>query len=1120
MIKVINVVNECQGVNVDEVTEIISAGDLSTHTIQIEESISHNTAEYPVGNSNYYVATFVTPTTTTFKFNAYYLMSSFRVGQEIEIVKTHFGSGSGTYTRTIVAVDYNEFTIKVLTTGATFNPLYGNLGYSPTQDNIHIYCELGHTNFLLNVGLNDRQYPYLSNKIASLTKGTFQTYTDENRKSLIDDTITRLHCPVNLQSIAETDVENLELVSVKSGIGKVTATIERLTDVNDYTRLWEITLNVVNCIQLLDEGILGDTQQVFDNTLILYTDYEFHTGDVNPYPNIAIENPFVLQHDLRPIAFTNDPFGNPSTSQILPISPSFNNGVYYNAESETFIVTFGSFGGIYEDIYIGASYIPQRDSYFKNKDVYQTELSMIIQSDLAVTATTYASELNPDGAGYELEIISLTNPTATTYEIEFKIIPNEAFKTFFEDENNNKNFVVWGKFGHTCHVVYLGEALRKPKALIPFNDVAGTETGYVTMRLDDVAETYPIDASYDTTSLTPLSYPLFNTEDHFDVIYKLLVPKYKRYSNIKTELIFGLYTDIAESYIVLEENLIDVSNNILDFNDGSTLFNNSILNAYNLQTNVFNKTVVTSKAVGVLPTETHQPLSISTPFQFNWRYWLTQPQVYDFLIAQGLTTKNYISYVRNLNTNADINISYKFFIRTTVENEDDIYYHYTLVQDLFNYNQQFETTDTPAEDEEWQGSGIVKYYLSNGTEVPNLIIGEEIRVEVIVTTGIDATTDAWANLTIEKKESNIRWTISTNYNNIANVDSPLEPETGQTRLRRQLTGANEIKYSCIVDCAKLEDFANYKITLKHWNKYDGIKEQTRFKFDTVCQLQPFVVEDNNFNLDLDCNYDIQEVYGFLDDANNYEKNDTTLLLGYKITSTTVVTFKVIGYNGAEITISGSLIGTHTSDANAKFSYIDWNTILDEYGAGCYDAYIVLTDGESVKEILYGKYRLRPWDSELIVGTVKFRTYINSIITTNKVSEDKNYSYKMNFTNSKVLFDDYRVNGFFGNRKPKTDIRNIIDSQSGVLASFKENRNEYFFTSDPVYFVQSDYLLDFIFLNGLSYYIWDYNKFNHKLFSYKRITLNEVQDTEDFQFSNKVVVKATFVDYVQDNKMSY
>ncbi len=1113
MIKVTNVLNEFDGNNMDHITEIISVGDLSTHTLTIEESISHNTSEFQQGEGvNYVTISGISVTQSKIKFNAYYLMNSFKAGQSINIVLT-VGGNNTTITRTISSVDYQNFALIVPAIGSAFNQLYGNIGVGVNRQ-MHIYTTSMHNNLTLNVALNNRQYPYLNNKIASLNLGDI-SFTSQNRKSLIDESVTRLHLPVNLNTMSVGDVENMSLVSFGSGIGKVEATIERLTDVNSYTRKWEIVINLTNCAYLLDEGLEGDTQIYFDNSLIIYTDMEWYvTNFINPYPTLGIETPFVLQHDLTNIRFLDDPFGNPTYSQIYPVAPSYNIGIYYNEESDIFEADFANFLS-YQDLYIGASYVPSLDSYYKNKNEYQVNLSMLLTSSLA-SVGTYSSELNPDGAGYDLEIISLTNPYVSTLEIKFKIIPNTEFNTLLSQESFNKNFIVWAKFGHTCHTIYRGEALRKPKALIPFNDLKITPTNWCTIAGDKITDVLQVDDSYDTTALTPLSYPLFNTEDHLYLRYNLEVPLFNRYYNVKTELIFGLFTDILNTYVVLD-NFQITSEFPYNTLNGKTNFDASVTNPYNIESSSFKNGLTTSSKGLSTPSTGNQLLTIFSMFQINWRYWLTQTGLYDFLIAEGLTTKDFISYIKDP-LNARINNFYFFFVRTSFEDDDNIYYHFTQIWDILNYDEQF-TSSPPLLDDEWQGSGVIKYYAENGLEVPNLIINELMKVEVIVTTGQDATTDSWGNITIEQFEQNQRWMMSSNYNRENNTNNPILPIVGQTKLKKEITDTNEITYSCLIDCNLLADNQDFKITLKHYNK-DLKTEQTRFKFETRTSVLESDIT-NQFNLDSfdDCT-DYFDVYGYDADPNDIEKNDTTLVLGYKNYDSTVVTFKIVNQDDENIGYSFT-IATSPNDTKVKYSLIPWQSILNTYGIGVYRVYVVYTNGIDVAELLYGTYNLRYWSLNMLFGSVKIRSYINSIINTNKVSLNPNYYIDLNFNESKIIWDDVRVKGFFGNRQPKTVVENIISSGNNILASYKENMNEYTFSSVPLLTNHSNYLVDFAFLNGLYYEVWDYNKFNHNLYSRKKLTLKEVLDiTPKGEHTNKAEIQAVFNDYYQANKMTY
>jgi hypothetical protein len=740
---------------------------------------------------------------------------------------------------------------------------------------------------------------------------------------------------------------------------------------------------------------------------------------------------------------------------------------------------------------------------------------MVLPSFLA-SVGTYTSELNPDGAGYDLEIISLTNPTASTIEVEFKIIPNATFTTLLTPDTFNKNFIVWGKLGHTCHTVYRGEALKKPKLVTPFNDVKGIATNWCIISGDKTTDVLQVDDSYDTTALTPLTYPLFNTEDHLRIKYELHVPLYNLYSNAKTELVFGLYTDILNSYVVLDQFTID-GEFPLNTITGYTNFDATTTNSYNVQNTNFEKGLITTSRSVTSPPANFQSLRLTSVFQINWRYWLTQTGLYDFLIAEGLTTKDFIDYIKD-SLNARINNNYFFFVRTSFEDENNQYYHFTQIWDVLNYDEQF-TATAPTTDDEWQGSGVIKYYTSSGLEVPNLIINELMTVEVIVTTGQVATTDSWGNITIEKVEDNLRWMMSSNYARQTDVNNPILPLVGETRLKKDLTDTNEITYSCLIDCSLLSDNVDYKITLKHLNR-DLLTEQTRLKFDTrTSVLETESVSDFELDSEDDCT-DYFDVFGYNAEPSDIEKNDQTLVLGYKNYDATVVTFKILNQDDEDISYSFT-IGTSPNDTKVKYAYVDWLTVLLAEGVGVYRVYIVYTNGVEVAELLYGTYNARFWNVNMALGSVKIRTYINSTINTNKVSLNKNYSIDLNFNENKIIWDDVRVKGFFGNRQPKTVVENLISSTNNILASYKENLNEYTFSSVPLLTNQSNYLVDFALLNGLYYEVWDYNKFNHNLYSRKKLTLKEVLDiTPKGEQTNKAEIQAVFSDYYQANKMSY
>jgi hypothetical protein len=188
---------------------------------------------------------------------------------------------------------------------------------------------------------------------------------------------------------------------------------------------------------------------------------------------------------------------------------------------------------------------------------------------------------------------------------------------------------------------------------------------------------------------------------------------------------------------------------------------------------------------------------------------------------------------------------------------------------------------------------------------------------------------------------------------------------------------------------------------------------------------------------------------------------------------------------------------------------DWKQILLAYGSGCYQIFINYTIAGISQSILFGTYDLKQFDLLLVQGTIRIAT----------IFDEYSLEYEIDFTDSNFR-DTFRCYGFFGNRKPKTEINQLIDKGLVSVKTTRENLWQYELNTDPLNFVHTSRLMDFYLLNEDSCLMSDYNAQNH---SYQYLDFPVVLDEMDAEYydqSRLAKVTAKFGDRTKRSKSQY
>ena len=238
------------------------------------------------------------------------------------------------------------------------------------------------------------------------------------------------------------------------------------------------------------------------------------------------------------------------------------------------------------------------------------------------------------------------------------------------------------------------------------------------------------------------------------------------------------------------------------------------------------------------------------------------------------------------------------------------------------------------------------------------------------------------------------------------------------------------------------------------------------------------------------------------------KNDTKGVFLKKGDASDVVTF-TIEQNEVVLPNLGT-VAVFPQDALAVGFIFEWKQYLTTYGVGCFIIKCQFTISGVDGEFKIGVYDLKPYSIDHASSTVRV------------LSKFKSYSLNndIDFTDSNFE-DSIRFNGFFGNRKPDTQINNLISKGRIVEKVTRENLNVYELRTDPINECKTKQLLDFHFLHEDEIYISDHNATNHS-FNYfdKPLILNDTPEIEYVDGDRNAKITAVFGDKKLNNKSMY
>ena len=395
------------------------------------------------------------------------------------------------------------------------------------------------------------------------------------------------------------------------------------------------------------------------------------------------------------------------------------------------------------DIGLGSCYLPDDVTYYKNKVTSQYNLTMVIPTTPVNNfLTTVASELNPSGAGYDIEMTSLTQ-LGTVSTIEIVITPNTALQTFMDGrDSNDRRFLLWVRCGNLNLLVHDNQLQCSP----PIGGPLIMEQTYAF--LDHSENVSDIIGNFDGFEC--------NTEDDIGYVGRFLLEKNVIVENFTVRVeAFNSSTDedFTLQEIIFGFGTVQISG------DGRYLLNEtqSVINTLPSTSEKLEAVLVLDPT---LDTPTHYGVKIYAPWLMNWKYWISQTNAsVDFYPFQD---KNWVRYDETL-------------IDWTVRME------MALVIDGLSYTHSENIVIKDYDSNEFVDQVIELYIDSSNVNVQ--VVPEGMLMRVV---GTHTLTDGqqwnpsctWGMITVEPYEAERRWICSTIVDFDNDSSNPLTPLSG------------------------------------------------------------------------------------------------------------------------------------------------------------------------------------------------------------------------------------------------------------------------------------------------------------------------------------------------------
>tara|TARA_R110000772_G_scaffold88986_5_gene184647 strand:+ start:3240 stop:5543 length:2304 start_codon:yes stop_codon:yes gene_type:complete len=395
------------------------------------------------------------------------------------------------------------------------------------------------------------------------------------------------------------------------------------------------------------------------------------------------------------------------------------------------------------DIGLGSLYLPDDVTYYRNQVTSQYNLTMVTPTQPVNNfLTTVASELNPSGAGYDIEMTSLTQ-VGTVSTIEIIITPNPALQTFMDGRDpNDRRFLLWVRCGNLNLLVHDNQLQCSP----PVGGPLIMEQSYAFLDHSENVD----DAVGDFTGFE------CNTEDDIGYVGRFLLDKNVEIESFTVRV--EAFNSVTDADFTLQEitfgfNTVQISG------DGRYLLNEtqSVINTLPTTSEKLNAILVLD---ATLDTPTQYGVKIYAPWLMNWKSWLNQLNAsVDFYPTQD---QNWVQY-------------------DTILPDWTVRMELALLIEGLAYIHNEDITIKDYDSDEFIDQVIELYIDSSNVNVQVVTEGLLMRVVATHTLNNGQNWDqslTWGMITVEPYQAERRWILSTVVDFDNNTSNPLEPLSG------------------------------------------------------------------------------------------------------------------------------------------------------------------------------------------------------------------------------------------------------------------------------------------------------------------------------------------------------
>lgn len=425
---------------------------------------------------------------------------------------------------------------------------------------------------------------------------------------------------------------------------------------------------------------------------------------------------------------------------------------------------------------IGASYIPDDETYYKNRTFTQTELGMTIgTTQTSGFPLTFVSPSNDVGAFYTLLINNITS-VGSQHTIDFSFIPDGNFTSFMQSrDDGDRLFRVWARIGDVNWLLFNDQLISNPP-------IAGALKMHTTGYLDH-------SENVQSTAGTSNGYEA-NIEDDLAFVGKFL---------IKYDQICGSFNAKIEAWNSSTDDRFTLQSAFFDIGSVPMVAGKYILNEIQPVNSALPTTSAKRECIlaldPLIDDVDKYGVRIYFPFLFHWETWIQQLNAnVDFYPNDQ--TKNWLPY----GTTSD------WSLRLRLE----------LVRDGLQYVYNDPITIKP-----YDSDPNIDQTIELRIDATDQIVGVVAEGQLMRVVGYHELVDGsqwdqnavWGMITIEPTESSPRWICSSVVAFDNNINNPLTP---MSTLYCDMTfpSPNIARLECFFDPTKIDLSNGVKFTTK------------------------------------------------------------------------------------------------------------------------------------------------------------------------------------------------------------------------------------------------------------------------------------------------------------------